>query len=115
MRMNKTNTFSVLCLTFFLLLSFCILQAGAVETVLVVGHQFSPYQNPDKSGFQNELVREAFKAAGLNADIMMRPPFRMIHEFYHSKYLVCADAETLNDEKKIRNWVSEKQYIGMFR
>lgn len=102
MKIIKTNMFFVLFLTGLMLLSSGAFQVRAGETVSVVGHQFSPYQNPDKSGFQNELVREAFKAAGLNADIRMIPPFRMIHAFYKSEYLVCADAETLNDEKKNR-------------
>lgn len=100
MRKKKTNTLSALFLTVLMLLSFGALQVRAGETVSVVGHQFSPYQNPDQSGFQNELVRETFKAVGLSADIRMLPPFRMIRSFYSSEFLVCADAETLNDEMK---------------
>ncbi len=71
-----------------------------MEKVNVIGHQYSPYQNPDQSGFQNYLVREAFYAAGLIADISIVPPLRTIEDFYDCKFAVCADGETITDEVK---------------
>ncbi|MCW7753088.1 hypothetical protein OOT00_03700 [Desulfobotulus sp. H1] len=74
----------------------------ARETVRVVGHQYTPYQNQDQSGFQNDLVKAAFDAVGLQADIAITPPFRTIQDFYNCRYAVSADGETLEDEIKNR-------------
>lgn len=74
----------------------------ASENVSIVGHQYTPYQNQDQSGFQNELVKKAFNAVGITADINITPPFRTIKDFYDCKYAVCADGETLEDETKNR-------------
>ncbi|MDY0361887.1 MAG: hypothetical protein RBR08_10570 [Desulforegulaceae bacterium] len=49
----------------------------AQEVVKVIGHQYSPYQNNDGTGFQNELVKEAYRHAGLDADISIVPPLRI--------------------------------------
>lgn len=107
----KINTFSALFLTVVMLLSVGTLQVQANETVRIVGHQYSPYQNPDQSGFQNELVREAFKAVGLTTDIIIVPPVRTIRAFYESEFLVCADGETIDDEKKNKEFdVRRKRY-----
>ena len=95
MKIKKASTF---ILTFIILLSAGPLQVKASETVGVIGHEYSPYQNLDQSGFQNELVREAFKAVGLMANIKIVPPLRTIHLFYKSHFAVCADGETINDE-----------------
>jgi len=97
----------------FFLITLLLLPFGislqAQETVAVISHQYSPYQNADKSGFQNDLVREAFKAAGLNADISIVPPQRTIADFYNGKFAVCADGETLNDAKLNESLKVKKQ------
>lgn len=72
----------------------------ADEIVMVNAHEYSPYQNPDQTGFQNELVKAAYKASGLSAEIDILPPNRTIRTFYVGGYAVCADGETLNDLKK---------------
>lgn len=98
MKIKESNTLFALFLTFIMLLLAEPLQVRASETVEVTAHQYSPYQNLDQSGFQNELVREAFKAVGLIANIQIVPPLRTIHLFYSSRFAVCADGETINDE-----------------
>lgn len=101
MRFNKIGPWIVVCFVFLLVFAGAVFSGEKqMEKVNVVGHQYSPYQNPDQSGFQNYLVREAFYAAGLIADISIIPPLRTIADFYDSKFAVCADGETITDEAK---------------
>ena len=100
MKVMKTNILFMSLLSLVILLSFGVLQGKANETVEIVFHQYSPYQNPNQSGFQNELVRESFKAVGMNTDLIIMSPLSTIAAFYRSVYFVCADGETINDEKK---------------
>lgn len=99
MMTKDTNTFPKASWMLCMLFSFSALRALAGESVSVNSLIFEPYQNADTSGFQNELVREAFSAAGLTANIKMRPPLRAVKEFYHSLDPVCADGETILDEE----------------
>nr|WP_319392253.1 hypothetical protein [uncultured Desulfobacter sp.] len=98
MCIKTVKTLLITVIFFSLFLGVALVQAQ--ETVEVIGHQYSPYQNKDQSGFQNELVRETFKAAGLMADITIAPPLRTVNQFYTAKFAVCADGETLNDDEK---------------
>ena len=101
MKISKLGIGAVVCL----IMVFAIGGAAfpsekEMEKVNVVGHQYPPYQNPDQSGFQNYLAREAFYAAGLVADIAILPPLRTVEDFYDCKFAVCADGETITDEAK---------------
>lgn len=98
-KLSKNIIFIILISTFTIMTALP-LEIPAAETVKVNGHEYSPYQNTDQTGFQNELVKEAFTAAGLNAEIKILPPKRTIYTFYIGKYAVCADGETITDEKK---------------
>lgn len=101
MRIDKLGVRVLVCMVVVLAFSgVAFSDQKDMEKVNVIGHQYSPYQNPDQSGFQNYLVREAFYAAGLIADISIVPPLRTIEDFYDCKFAVCADGETITDEAK---------------